>query len=346
MPIFPKRNVPDVSPLDGVEALFADLDGVVYAGPKALPHAVETLNRVSDVMPVGYITNNASRTPEDVCDHLTSLGLTCQPADIVTSPQAAMELLRGVAPAGSVVLVIGGDGLTSEVSRAGFVVTDSALDNPHAVVQGFSPHVGWTHLAEASFALNARPPGYPQGIPWIATNMDWTIPVERGTAPGNGTLVSAVHLAAGRMPLVAGKPEVAIFVEALRHFSVTTALYVGDRLDTDILGASRAGLRSALVLSGVDGPKQLLAAGEGQRPDMILGDLRELFLPYPATTVANNGTVTVGTATVRLAPDDTTVVIVEPGVGNDLLRAGCQLIWRSGRAIFAFSVPEAVYSPG
>ena len=346
MAIFPKRNVPSVSPLDGVEALFVDLDGVVYAGAAAVPHAVENINRAAGEMPVGYITNNASRTADSVAHHLQDLGIDCASSDIVTSPQAAVELVQGMVPPGSVILVVGGEGLTHEVLRAGFVVTDSALDNPVAVMQGFSPDVGWTHLAEAAFALNARPEGYPDGIPWIATNMDWTLPVERGTAPGNGTLVSAVHLAVGRMPVVAGKPEVAIFSEARRRFTIETALYVGDRLDTDILGATRAGMRSAIVLTGIDGPKQLLAAGEGQRPDMILGDLRELFLPYPATTVAKNGTVTVGTATVRLAPDDTTVVIVEPGVGNDLLRAGCQLIWRSGRAIFAFSVPEAVYSPG
>lgn len=344
MAIFSKQNVSATTPLDGVDTLFADLDGVVYAGPGAIPHAVESLNAIAKERRVGYITNNASRTDESVAAHLRDLGLSCTAEDIVTSPQAAMEILRSAAPSGSTILVIGGEGLISEVVKAGFVVTESALDTPAAVIQGFSPDVGWKHLAEASFALNARSETHPDGIPWIATNMDWTIPVERGTAPGNGTLVSAVHLAAGRMPIVAGKPEVAIFEEARKRFDVSNALYVGDRLDTDILGANRAKMRSALVLTGIDGPKQVLAAPEGQRPDLILADLRDLLEPYPETEVSKKGAVTVGTATVHVAANDVDIVIDKPGTGLDLLRATCQLIWRSGRAIYGFTVPPEAYT--
>lgn len=344
MAIFSKQNVSITTPLTGMDALFADLDGVVYAGPRAIPHAIECLNEVASTMRVGYITNNASRTDESVAGHLRELGLRCTSGDIVTSPQAAMGILRDVAPSGSTILVIGGDGLISEVAKAGFVITDSANDSPAAVIQGFSPDIGWSHLAEASFALNARSDAHPDGIPWIATNMDWTIPVERGTAPGNGTLVSAVHLAAGRMPVVAGKPEPAIFEEARTRFDVSNALYVGDRLDTDILGANRAKMRSALVLTGIDGPKQVLAAPEGQRPDMILADLRDLLEPYPATVVSKKGAISVGTATVHVAANDVDIVIDQAGTGLDLLRATCQLIWLSGRAIYGFTVPPEAYT--
>jgi HAD superfamily hydrolase (TIGR01450 family) len=342
--IFSKQNVSLSTPLTGVEALFADLDGVVYAGRGPIAHAVESLNAIAADLRVGYITNNASRTDESVAEHLRELGLHCTSADIVTSPQAAMGILRSLAPAGSTILVIGGEGLTSEVTKAGFAITDSANDNPAAVIQGFSPDIGWTHLAEASFALNARTEAHPDGIPWIATNMDWTIPVERGTAPGNGTLVSAVHLAAGRMPVVAGKPEPAIFEEARTRFGVANALYVGDRLDTDIMGANRAEMRSALVLTGIDGPKQVLAAPESQRPDMILADLRDLLEPYPETVVSKKGAITVGTAMVHVAPNDVDIVIDQAGTGLDLLRATCQLIWRSERAIYGFTVPPQAYT--
>lgn len=332
------------TPLSGADALFVDLDGVVYAGPGAIPHAVDTLNRVADSMPVAYITNNANRTDEQVAEHLRRLGLACDPTDVVTSPQAAVVLLRDLVPAGSTILVVGGDGLTSEVVKAGFTVTDSALDNPAAVIQGFWPDVGWRHLAEATFALNARSQAHPEGIPWIATNMDWTIPVERGIAPGNGTLVSAVHLAAGRMPtVVAGKPDVAIFEEAKRRRGVQHPIVVGDRLDTDILGANRSGMTSVLVLTGIDGPQQLLAAPVDQRPSMIIADLRDILKSYPQTVLDTKGRITVGTATVSLAKDDATVVIDRRGSGLDLLRAGCELIWRSGRAIYAFNVPEQIY---
>jgi glycerol 3-phosphatase-2 len=336
------------TPLDGVEVVLADLDGVVYAGPNAIPHAVESLNKAAESTRVGFITNNASRTDEQVAHHLRELGLKLETSDVVTSPQAAMGLLKDAATAGSKILVVGGEGLTSEVTKAGFIVTDSALDNPAAVIQGFSPDLGWRQLAEASFALNERSEAYPDGIPWIATNMDWTIPVERGVAPGNGTLVSAVHLATGRLPLVAGKPELPIFEEAKKRFSTERALFIGDRLDTDVKGAAVAGIASVLVLTGIDKAKQLLAAPEGSRPDYILGDLRELHEPYPAVVIDKRGGVTVRQACVSVLPGKggMTDLVIESAGDNelDLLRAACAAIWNSGIAIFGFNVPEHLYS--
>ncbi len=349
MSIFTKRTSASHTPLDGVDALFADLDGVVYAGAGAIPHAIESLTRASERVRVGYITNNASRTDGQVAEHLRELGLTLDTSDVVTSPQAAMGMLAEAAPAGSTILVVGGDGLIDEVTKHGFRVTDSARDNPAAVIQGFAPHVGWLNLAEASFALNARDPQHPDGIPWIATNMDWTIPVERGVAPGNGTLVSAVHLATGRLPQVAGKPELPIFEEANKRFGTANALFIGDRLDTDVMGANRAGMKSALVLTGIDGPKQLLAAPDGSRPDYILGDLRELHNDYPDVQTAKNGSITVGDSRVALRPGAggmTDLVIERPGSDPlNLLRAACSAIWGTGRAIFGFNVPEQLYQP-
>ena len=161
------------TPLDGVDAVLADLDGVVYAGHQAIPHAVEALNAAGQTRRLGYITNNASRTDATVATQLTELGLHVRPEDVITSPQAAMRLLRDMLPEGSRVLVVGGEGLTVEVEKAGFTVTRSAKDSPAAVVQGFSPDVAWRDLAEAAFALAL--PEDQGGIPWVATNTDWTI---------------------------------------------------------------------------------------------------------------------------------------------------------------------------
>lgn len=233
------RKGDEPTPLDGIDVVLADLDGVVYAGSGALPYAVESLNRAGETRRLGYVTNNASRTDASVAGHLSELGLRVTPDDVVTSPQAAVRLLADrIAPA-STVLVVGGEGLVVELEKAGFIVTRSADDTPAAVVQGFAPEVGWAQLAEAAFALAL--PEDQGGIPWIATNTDWTIPQARGIAPGNGTLVSAVHTAVGRLPLVAGKPEIPIFLEAVKRFEAKTPLFIGDRLDTDILGANRAG---------------------------------------------------------------------------------------------------------
>jgi len=351
-----KQPILGPSPVEGKSVVLADLDGVVYAGPGAIDYAVESLNSVAEHTRVGYITNNASRTAASVAFHLRELGLDCAEEDVVTSPQAAMHLLAEVVEPGSTILVVGGEGLTYELEKNGYTVTFSAEDNPAAVIQGFSPELGWKHLAEAAFALNARPSAdafggtvtdaQGEGIPWVATNMDWTIPVARGVAPGNGTLVSAVHTAVGRLPQVAGKPELPIFEEAARRFGTAeapeTALFIGDRLDTDVMGGNRAGMETVLVLTGIDQPKQLLAAPAGSRPTYILGDLRELQLPYPTPVTNKDGSVTVRGATVRKEGMD--LVIVSRGEDKlDLLRAACQVIWDSGLAIFGFTVPEELY---
>ncbi|WEK14072.1 MAG: HAD-IIA family hydrolase [Candidatus Microbacterium phytovorans] len=328
------------TPLEGVDLLLADLDGVVYAGPGAIPHAVESLNRAAEARPLGYITNNASRRDATVAGHLRDLGLGTEPQDVVTSPQAAVRLLRDRVPAGALVLVVGGDGLVYELEKAGFRVTRSADDGPAAVVQGFAPDVGWSQLAEAAYALAL--PEDEGGIPWIATNTDWTIPQARGIAPGNGTLVSAVHTAVGRLAVVAGKPERPIFDEAVARFAADSPLFIGDRLDTDIAGAQTAGMASALVLTGIDRPKHLLAAPSHSRPDFILSDLRELHEPYPETVVKGDVT-TVGGASVRIDGADVHIV-TEGDRPVDLVRAGTAAIWSTGRAIYGFRVPERLYA--
>lgn len=328
------------TPLDGVDLILADLDGVVYAGDGAIPHAVESLTRARADRPLGYITNNASRRDSVVAGHLTGLGLETQPHEVVTSPQAAVRLLRDRVPEGATVLVVGGDGLVYELEKAGYTVTRSADDRPAAVVQGFAPEVGWAQLAEAAYALAL--PEDQGGIPWIATNTDWTIPQARGIAPGNGTLVSAVHTAVGRLATVAGKPERPIFDEAVARFGARHPLFIGDRLDTDIAGAQAAGIDSVLVLTGIDRPKHVLAAPSVSRPTFIVGDLRELHEPYPETIVKGDVT-TVGGASVRIDGPDVRIL----AAGDrpiDLVRAGAAAIWNTGRAIYGFRVPVQLYA--
>jgi len=321
------------TPLAGIELVLADLDGVIYRGADAIPYAIESINAIQAAIRVAYLTNNASRTDESVAAHLTELGLQVVPDDVVTSPQAAVRLLAGLVPAGAKVLVVGGEGLTVEIEKGGFVVTRSAEDSPAAVIQGFAPEVGWKDLAEAAFALQT-------GIPWVATNTDWTLPLARGTAPGNGTLVSAVHTAVGILPVVAGKPELAIYDEAMTRYGSRAALMIGDRLDTDIKGANRAGIPSVQVLTGIDQAKQVLAAVPDERPTFLLDDLRGLHEPYPATIVDGELT-TVGTAAVRLSKNRLTA---EHGAGIDLLRAASTAIWSSGTPIYALVVAPELYS--
>lgn len=322
-----------------MDVVLADLDGVVYTGKNAIEHAVASLNRAAEERRVGYITNNASRTADTVAKQLSDFGLTVTGDDVVTSPQAAVRLLATVVDNGAKVLVVGGDGLTTVLEAAGYEITRSADDHPAAVVQGFAPEVGWKDLAEAAFALA-------EDIPWVATNQDWTIPQERGIAPGNGTLVAAVHTAVGKLPLIAGKPERAIFDAAVERFGASKPLFIGDRLDTDIAGAVKAGIASVLVLTGIDKAKQVLAAPATSRPDFILQDLRQLHEEYPATIEAQDArgtrSFTVRSARVELRGNN--VVAVSKGESSiDLLRAGAAAIWGSGLQIYGLVVDPAIY---
>jgi HAD superfamily hydrolase (TIGR01450 family) len=341
--MFGSRKKPGQTPLAGVDVALFDLDGVVYKGADAIPFAIESINRATELVRVGYLTNNASRTDASVAEHLSSLGLTVAADDVVTSPQAGIRVLKSLIPDGATVMVVGGEGITHELERAGYAITRSALDNPAAVIQGFAPTVGWEQLAEASFALHSTEGE--EDVPWVATNTDWTIPVARGIAPGNGTLVSAVHTAIGRLPLVAGKPEIPMFEVAQDRFGAQKAIVVGDRLDTDILGANRAGIASALVLTGIDQAKQVLAAVVDQRPTYILTDLRELHEDYPETVETARGksvVTTVGDCVV--VRTENTLVVEKQGSAINRLRAGAAAIWSSGLAIYGLRVPAELYS--
>ena len=257
------------------DALLSDLDGVVYAGPHAIPGAVESLRRLAGIgVGLGYVTNNASRSPAQVAQHLRGLGAPAEDAQVVSSSQAAAELLASLLPAGARVLITGSAALAREVELVGLLPVHSAAEGPVAVVQGFSPEIGWKDLAEASYVVA-------DGALWVATNTDMSIPQARGIAPGNGTLVAAVAAATGQTPLVAGKPQAPLFHAAAKRLAADRPLVVGDRLDTDILGGNNAGFATAAVLTGVDTRESILAARTLERPDFILRDLTELYLPYP-----------------------------------------------------------------
>lgn len=256
-----------------------DLDGVVYVGASAVPGAVAAVDRVRAAgMRVGYVTNNAARPPRAVASQLRELGLSLDDADVVTSAQAAARLVAGRVPSGSRVLVVGGAGLVEALAEHGLHAVSRLDDGPAAVVQGFDPTVGWELLAEGAYAVAA-------GLPWVASNLDRTIPTPRGRAPGNGTLVAAVREATGTHPVVAGKPEPALVEESVLRTDAKRPLMVGDRLDTDIEGAGRAGIPSLLVLTGVTSLDELFGAVGNERPDFVAADLGGLLHPHEPVTV-------------------------------------------------------------
>ena len=320
---------------DQFETLLLDLDGVIYEGNNKIVDAVESITTLSETgIKVGYVTNNSSRKPETIADQLRGFGLTLSAEKIISSAQAGVELLERMIPAGSKVLVVGGEGLRFEVVNAGFELVKLSDDMPAAVIQGFAPDVGWNDLAEASYSIQG-------GAKWVATNQDWTIPREKGLAPGNGTLVSAVHTAVGQLPVVAGKPERAIFETAMRKFATKSAIYVGDRLDTDVVGANKAGLGSGLVMTGVTTRKELLAAKADSRPKFILGTLKDLLSPYREPVKTKRG-YKLGDAEVELLGEKVVVSFGDPA-SLDALKAASLTIWNCGTPIHLLDVESALY---
>ncbi|MER7753591.1 HAD-IIA family hydrolase [Kitasatospora sp. NPDC097643] len=268
---------------EAYDTALLDLDGVVYAGPYAIEHAVDALDAARAVgMRLAYVTNNASRPPRVVAEHLTELGVPAEPADVINSAQAAARVVAEKVPAGAKVLVVGGLGLEEALAERGLVAVRTLAEEPLAVVQGFDPSVGWAQLAEAAYAVRG-------GLPWVASNTDLTVPTARGIAPGNGTLVAAVRAAAGVEPEVAGKPLPPMHRETVLRTGARRPLVVGDRLDTDIEGAFNGGVDSLLVFTGVTTPAQLLAAPVEHRPTYLAADLRGLLVPHPAVTASAEG---------------------------------------------------------
>lgn len=296
-----------------------DLDGVVYVGGTGIPGAPEALRKArDDGMRLAYVTNNASRTPAAVAALLTSLGVPAEPADVVTSAQAAARLLAERLPAGAPVLVIGGIGLRLALRERGLRPVSTAADKPLAVVQGYVPGLTYGLLAEGGIAVAA-------GALFVATNADLTLPRKDGQAPGNGSLIQVIVTATGVTPLVAGKPEPPLHRETVIRTGAKHPLVVGDRLDTDILGASRVGVDSLLVLTGVTVPVGAILAPSGQRPTYVAEDLTGLLAPYPDIS-QTGGVAAVGGWTAKL--DGGRLTLDGSGERVDALRALCAAAWQ------------------
>ncbi|WP_235912488.1 HAD-IIA family hydrolase [Ruania zhangjianzhongii] len=326
------------------DAALLDLDGVVYRGPQAVPHAADAIEGAcGSGMAMMFVTNNASRSPDDVAQRLTTLAIPTTPEQIVTSAQAAASLIAHQGEATTRVLAIGSDALRAALIAAGLTVVTSADEAPTVVVQGMHPSLSWRDLAEAVYAINA-------GADHIATNLDASVPTDRGVVLANGAMVAAVTHATGRVPRDAGKPEPWIFHQAARRSGARHPLVVGDRLSGDIAGARAAGYAGLHVLTGVDGPADLLCARPPDRPHYLGLDLRALAETHPAPTQGENGWWTCRDAVASI--HEGTVRLRRAGADHDLgdggrlsldeLRAACGAAWSASDAA---GVPTVLVRP-
>lgn len=262
--------------LGDVDGVLFDLDGVIYAGPEVVPGAHETLTRLAEAgIPYGFVTNNGSRSAADIAAQIRSYGLPAEADQVTTSAQVAARALAAEFPAAAPILAIGSPALAECLRANGLnpIEADSS-EVPAAVVQGFHRELNWYDLAAACEAIRA-------GAAYWATNRDISMPTDRGPMPGNGSFVRIVETITGVTPTVTGKPSALMISSAAAGIGVRRPLMIGDRLDTDIAGAVRAGLPSALVLTGVSGEDDVAAAPAEQRPDHVaatIPDLEALWL--------------------------------------------------------------------
>ena len=270
------------------DAALLDLDGTAYSGKLPIEHAATAAEEAREAgLKIGFVTNNASRTPLTVAEQLKELGFKAEPKDIMTSAMDVIAVMSEHLDEGASVYVVGGEGLRQALREAGYVLVDSADEEPAAVVQGFDASVTWAQLTEAAFALQ-------RGAQYFATNLDATLPQERGFALGNGALVRAVSYATRKRPVAAGKPEPGIYQRAAELLDSENPIAVGDRLETDILGAVAAGIPALHVLTGVHDARAVICAPRGQRPSYLAMDMRGLLEEHPSPKHHADGTWTCG----------------------------------------------------
>ena len=291
------------SPLRGSGAALAeeydcallDLDGTAWSGDETIEHAATSVIEAREAgMASAFVTNNAMRTPQQVTDKLNSMDFQATPDMVMTSAMDIAAIMAEELDEGSKVFVIGGAGLRLALEERGFVLVDSADEEPVAVVQGLDKKVDWALLSEGAFAIE-------RGASFYASNLDATLPIERGQALGNGSLVRAIQHATRKRPIAGGKPEPGIYRRAGELVGAQNPLAVGDRLETDIMGAVAAGVPALHVLTGVHQARDVIRAPRGQRPTYLAIDMRGLLEAHPAPKHHRDGTWTCGVSQVAKA---------------------------------------------
>lgn len=255
-----------------IGGLIIDMDGVLWHGDRALPGLTAFFDTLRDLqLPFVLATNNASITAEQYVAKLSGMGVEIGVREILTSGMAtALYLSERYEPSTTRVYVIGSAGLRQPLADKGFILADQA--DPAAVqlvVSGLDKALTWEKLCAAALHIQA-------GAGFYGSNGDVTLPTERGFLPGNGATLAALAAATGVTATTIGKPEPIIYRQALTMLPVPAerVIAVGDRLDTDILGAVRTGIRSVLVLSGISRESDMQALD--YRPTWVMRDIREL----------------------------------------------------------------------
>jgi 4-nitrophenyl phosphatase len=254
----------------GIHGLIIDMDGVLWEGETPLPGMAAFLeflraNRIAFLL----ATNNASRSPLEYQKKLASMGAPVGLAEILTSSVATGSYLQSIAKPGAKVFIIGEEALRQAVVDAGLEVAGPEELHADVVVCGMDRALTWAKLGNA--AINIR-----NGARFIGTNPDTTFPTERGITHGNGAILAALTAATDVSPEVVGKPYPFLYRMAMDRLGMPNAevAALGDRLETDILGAQNTGIQSILVMTGVT--SQALLSSSTIQPTWVFADLPSL----------------------------------------------------------------------
>jgi len=255
-----------------LKGLILDMDGVLWHDTRAIGNLPALFAAISDLgLRYVFATNNATKTVAEYQEKLKKFGLEVQAEQIITSAETTALYLQANHTAGTHIYVVGSDSLKQVLQKHGFVVTPiDDYQSAALVVVGMD--VGMTYEKIRNAALLVR-----AGADFIATNADATFPTPQGLFPGAGTMVAAISTASGKEPLIIGKPFTAMYDYAYQvlKLSPREVMGVGDRLETDIAGAQKAGCLAGLVLSGVS--TRFQAQSWQPSPDIIAADLYELI---------------------------------------------------------------------
>jgi 4-nitrophenyl phosphatase len=266
-----KIDTREIEILRHISGLVLDLDGVLHVGPEpvdGLPDFVDFLQRRA--FPTTYVTNNSTLNSQDLSVRLLDMGIQVDPGQILNSASATAKYLAQVLSRDSQVLVVGEKGLVQAIEEAGFEVSQ---DHPQAVVVGLDRQITYQKIAQAASAISA-------GARFVACNVDSGAPKPEGIAPGAGAMVAAIQAVTKESPLIIGKPEPTMFLQAAAQMGVAPedCAAVGDRLDVDIVCAKRAGMIGVLVLSGMTTLDMLQDSPIS--PDLVFDDIADMVVKW------------------------------------------------------------------
>lgn len=254
--------------LHNIRGLILDMDGVLWKDNEPIGDLKTIFLKINQKgLFTVLATNNATRTVEQYQEKVRGFGVELEPWQFVNSAHATVSYLRKTFPGGGPVFIVGSEALWNTLEEAGYYYCE---ENVLAVVAGMDRVLTYEKLRRATLLIRS-------GVPFIGTNPDKTFPTPVGLTPGTGAILAAIQAACDKEPIICGKPAPEMYWVAMERMNIlpNETLVVGDRAETDIIGAQAIGCRSALVLSGVTSKEQALAWMPP--PDLIAADLNEVL---------------------------------------------------------------------